>query len=136
MNPLIIYLDNPMRELVQKAFYLGIGLASYAAEKANVNLQEIKSQAQKLADEMVLRGEMTAEEARRYVDELVNQAQVNPEETKDSAAPREPRRIEIVFDDAEETSQETPKTENSPNAEDLRKQVEALQEELRRIRRN
>lgn len=125
-----------MRDLVQKAFYLGIGLASYAAEKANVNLQELKSQAQKLADEMVLRGEMTAEEARRYVDELVNQAQVNPGETTENSASREPRRIEIVFDDAEESAKETPKTENSSNAEDLRKQVEALQEELRRVRRN
>ena len=125
-----------MRELVQKAFYLGIGLASYAAEKANVNLQELKSQAQKLADEMVLRGEMTADEALRYVDELENQAQVNPGETTESSAPREPRRIEIVFDDTEESEQKSAKTENSPNAEDLRKQVEALQEELRRIRRN
>ena len=125
-----------MRDLVQKAFYLGIGLASYAAEKANVNLQELKSQAQKLADEMVLRGEMTAEEARRYVEELVNQAQVNPGETTESSAPREPRRIEIVFDDADESPQETTKAENPPNAGDLRKQVEALQEELRRIRHN
>ena len=125
-----------MRDLVQKAFYLGIGLASYAAEKANVNLQELKSQAQKVADEMVLRGEMTAEEARRYVEELVNQAQVSPGETTDSSGTREPRRIEIVFDDADESPQETTKAENSPNAEDLRKQVEALQEELRRIRHN
>lgn len=125
-----------MRDLVQKAFYLGIGLASYAAEKANVNLQELKSQAQKLADEMVLRGEMTADEARRYVEELVNQAQVNPAETTESSSPREPRRIEIVFDDAEESGQEVAKSENPTNAEDLRKQVEALQEELRRIRHN
>jgi polyhydroxyalkanoate synthesis regulator phasin len=136
ISPSTFILDELMRDLVQKAFYLGIGLASYAAEKANVNLQELKSQAQKLADEMVSRGEMTAEEARRYVDELVNQAQVNPGETTESSAPREPRRIEIVFDDAEESPQETAKAENSPNAEDLRKQVEALQEELRRIRRN
>lgn len=125
-----------MRDLVQKAFYLGIGLASYAAEKANVNLQELKSQAQKLADEMVLRGEMTADEARRYVEELVNQAQVNPAETTESSGSREPRRIEIVFDDAEESGQEVAKAENPTNAEDLRKQVEALQEELRRIRHN
>lgn len=125
-----------MRDLVQKAFYLGIGLASYAAEKANVNLQELKSQAQKVADEMVLRGEMTAEEARRYVEELVNQAQVSPGETTDSSGTREPRRIEIVFDDADESPQETTQAENPPNAEDLRKQVEALQEELRRIRHN
>ena len=125
-----------MRDLVQKAFYLGIGLASYAAEKANVNLQELKSQAQKLADEMVLRGEMTADEARRYVEELVNQAQVNPAETTESSGTREPRRIEIVFDDADEPPKETTKAENPTNAEDLRKQVEALQEELRRIRHN
>ena len=125
-----------MRDLVQKAFYLGIGLASYAAEKANVNLQELKSQAQKVADEMVFRGEMTADEARRYVEELVNQAQVNPAETTESSSPREPRRIEIVFDDAEESGQEVAKAENPTNAEDLRKQVEALQEELRRIRHN
>jgi polyhydroxyalkanoate synthesis regulator phasin len=125
-----------MRDLVQKAFYLGIGLASYAAEKANVNLQELKSQAQKVADEMVLRGEMTAEEARRYVEELVNQAQVSPGETTESSGTREPRRIEIVFDDADESPQETTQAENPPNAEDLRKQVEALQEELRRIRHN
>lgn len=129
-----------MRELVQKAFYLGIGLASYAAEKANVNLQEIKSQAQKLADEMVIRGEMTAEEARRYVDELVNQAQVNPEAPDESSTPREPRRIEIVFDEAEKTPPETqsgtPKTQNPSDVEDLRKQVESLQEEIRRMRRN
>jgi polyhydroxyalkanoate synthesis regulator phasin len=136
ISPSTFILDELMRDLVQKAFYLGIGLASYAAEKANVNLQELKSQAQKLADEMVLRGEMTAEEARRYVDELVSQAQVDSGETTESSAPREPRRIEIVFDDAEESPQETAKAENSPNAEDLRKQVEALQEELRRIRRN
>jgi polyhydroxyalkanoate synthesis regulator phasin len=84
----------------------------------------------------VLRGEMTAEEARRYVEELVNQAQVNPGETTESNVPREPRRIEIVFDEGDESSQQTTKTENLPNAEDLRKQVEALQEELRRIRRN
>jgi polyhydroxyalkanoate synthesis regulator phasin len=125
-----------MRELVQKAFYLGIGLASYAAEKANVNLHELKSQAQKLADEMVARGEISAEEARRYVDELVNQAQVNPEEPSQSSTPREPRRIEIVFDETEETAKETPKAQDSANVEDLRKQVASLQEEIRRIRRN
>ncbi|MEB3309927.1 MAG: phasin family protein [Snowella sp.] len=130
-----------MRDLVQKAFYLGLGLASYAAEKATSNLQELRVQAQKLADEMVERGEMTAEEARRYVDDLINQAQVMPETSPEEKSPRPPRRIEIVFDDAEDTAPDnTPAgstTVNNPNTvEDLRKQVEALQEELRRIRRN
>ncbi len=125
-----------MKELVQKAFYLGIGLAAYVAENANVNLRELKSQAQKLADEMVARGEMTAEEALRYVDELVNQAQVNPQEPSETSQNREPRRIEIVFDDAEEIPKETPKAQNSTNVDDLRKQVESLQEQIRRISRN
>jgi polyhydroxyalkanoate synthesis regulator phasin len=51
-------------DIVQKAFYLGVGLASYAGEKAGGKLAELRSQAQKLADEMVSRGEMTTEEAK------------------------------------------------------------------------
>jgi len=49
-------------DIVQKAFYLGVGLA-YAGEKQVENWRELRSQAQKLADEMVARGEMNAEEA-------------------------------------------------------------------------
>lgn len=56
-------------DLVQKAFYLGVGIASYAGEKAGMTLTELRSQAQKIADEMVARGEMTTEEAKRLVDE-------------------------------------------------------------------
>ncbi len=128
-----------MRDLVQKAFYLGLGIASYAAEKATSNLQELRIQAQKLADEMVERGEMTADEARRYVDDLINQAQVMPENKEDNS-PREPRRIEIVFDDGEEnpktnTSDSSTASNNPNNVEELRKQVETLQEELRKMRR-
>ncbi len=52
-------------DIVQKALYLGIGLASYAGE----NFHELQEQAQKLADDMVERGKMNAEEARRYVDQ-------------------------------------------------------------------
>jgi polyhydroxyalkanoate synthesis regulator phasin len=49
-------------DLVKKAVYFGVGIATYAAEKAEVNLQELRNQAQKLADEMISRGEMTTEE--------------------------------------------------------------------------
>jgi len=35
-------------DLVKKAVYLGVGIATYAAEKAEVNLQELRNQAQKL----------------------------------------------------------------------------------------
>ena len=117
--------------LVQKAFYLGVGIASYAAEKGGTTIQELKTQAQKVADEMVSRGEITAEEAKKYVDDMIQQAQqVNPIETEKNEQ-KEPRLIEIVSeDDAEKT--ETSKQENLDN---LKQQVESLQEELDRLKR-
>jgi polyhydroxyalkanoate synthesis regulator phasin len=116
-------------DIVQKALYLGVGLASYATEKAGVTLQELKTQAQKLADELVARGEMTAEEARKYVDELVQQAQESPPGSSSNDASSAPRRIEII--DEEEEPQPDRK-----NADHLRQQVEALEEELRKLKRS
>jgi polyhydroxyalkanoate synthesis regulator phasin len=43
-------------DLVQKAFYLGVGIASYAGEKAGGTLKDAKDQAQKIVDELVARG--------------------------------------------------------------------------------
>jgi polyhydroxyalkanoate synthesis regulator phasin len=117
----------PIGDIVQKAFYLGVGIANYAAEKAGDTLQELRIQAQKLADEMVTRGEMTTEEARKYVDDLVQQAQVKPTSDKSS---QEPRVIEILSEE-EDSSQKDPE-----NLEPLRKQVEFLQDELRRLKRD
>lgn len=117
-------------DLVQKAFYLGVGVASYAAEKAGSTLGELRSQAQKLADEMVARGELTADEAKRMVDDMVSRAQQQSPPASTDARPPEPRRIEILEDD------EPPKSEPSPEAVDsLRQQVIQLQEELRRLKR-
>ncbi|MBD3883828.1 phasin family protein [Phormidium tenue FACHB-886] len=129
-------------DLVQKAFYLGVGVASYAAEKAGTTLGELRSQAQKIADEMVARGEITAEEAKRLVDEMVSRAQ-------DPAAPHtpssEPRRIEILDDEpdsplsqsaASPSSQASGSQSANPQSVDnLREQVAKLQEELRRLKR-
>jgi polyhydroxyalkanoate synthesis regulator phasin len=113
-------------DLVQKAFYLGVGAASYAAEKAGTTLAELRVQAQKIADEMVARGEMTAEEAKRMVDDMVNRAQQTsaPEEGR----PSQPRRIEILVEDEPEATPPQP-------VDDLRQQVAKLQEELRQLRR-
>jgi polyhydroxyalkanoate synthesis regulator phasin len=117
-------------DLVQKAFYLGVGIASYAGEKASSTLTELRSQAQKLADEMVARGEMTTEEAKRMVDEIVNRAQQPPTSSSSDSRPSEPRRIEIL-------SEDEPEPEKKPDAvTDLRDQVSKLQEELRRLRNN
>jgi polyhydroxyalkanoate synthesis regulator phasin len=116
-----------LNDLVKKAVYLGVGIASYAAEKAESNLQDLKNQAAKLADEMIARGEMTAEEARKYVDEIVQQAQqqvVTDAKPKES---HEPRRIEIIED-------EEPKSAPS-RVDELRQQVRDLEEELRKLQK-
>lgn len=120
-------------DVVQKAFYLGVGLASYAGEKAGGKLAELRSQAQKLADEMVARGEMNAEEAKRFVEELMKQAQQPPNNPPGAGTTSsEPRRIEILSDD----EAEPPATSQPPqDVDNLRQQVIGLQEELRRLQR-
>ena len=117
-------------DLVQKAVYLGIGVASYAGEKATEKLGELRSHVQSLADEMVERGEMTSEEARRFVDEMVAKAQQQPVEAPEAARPTEPRRIEIVTDD------EPAKAAAPSDVDHMRQQVMDLQEELKRLRQD
>lgn len=124
--------------IAKKAFYMGVGFASYAQEKANDTLKELKVQAQKLADEMEQRGEMNAEEARRFVDELVAQAQQGTVPQSDRSADRQPRKIEIVDEDEAtntESSSSTQPDSNNSNNDNLRQQVQALQEELRRLKK-
>jgi polyhydroxyalkanoate synthesis regulator phasin len=122
-------------DIVKKAFYLGVGLASYAGEKAGGTLSEVRSQVQKLADEMVARGEMTTEEARRFVEDMMKQAQQAPtsDSTTETKPQSEPRRIEILEEDEEVTTKSNPPAENVDN---LRDQVRQMQEELRRLQRD
>ncbi|MDZ8224319.1 MULTISPECIES: hypothetical protein [unclassified Nostoc] len=122
-------------DIVQKAFYLGVGLASYAGEKAGGKLAEVRSQVQKLADEMVAKGEMNTEEARRFVEEMMKQAQ-QPQtsgETSEKTPPSEPRRIEILEEDEELTVKEGA---NDENVDQLRDEVLKLQDELKRLQRD
>ncbi|WP_448598036.1 phasin family protein [Thermoleptolyngbya sp.] len=131
-------------DLVQKAFYLGVGLASYAGEKAGSTLADLRVQAQKLADEMVARGEISTEEARRMVEEMMNRAQQPVEGEPEK--PAEPRRIEILTDDeplpqsasqpTAEPSADSSQVSSQPTVDDLRQQVAKLQEELRRLKRD
>lgn len=101
--------------LLQKAFYLGVGIASYAVEKANDKFQELKQQAEKIAltpdfpqqlqkmtDDMVNKGKMSAEEARNFVDEMVKQSKIQGIKNDDANTPSQPRTIEIVTDDENE----------------------------------
>lgn len=116
--------------MVQKAFYLGVGLASYAGEKAGGTLGELREQAQKLAAELVERGEMSTEDARRFVDDMMQKGQQAASESSTQTATKnkEPRRIEIIEDDEDEPSKEQPE-----NVDRLRQQVDALKDELRRL---
>ncbi|MGD1895549.1 MAG: phasin family protein [Phormidesmis sp.] len=118
--------------LVQKAFYLGVGIASYAGEKAGGALGDLRGQAQKLVDELVERGEITAEEAQTMMNEMVERAQATASasatEARATATESEgPRQIQIL-DDSESL------TEEERQAEALRKEVEALREELKKLK--
>ncbi len=119
-------------DLMQKAVYMGVGLASLASEKANEKLAELKVQSQKLADEMVARGEMSTEEARRFVDDLLQKAQ-QPQitvEPSDRPHATEPRPIEIITDD--EPSGTAPGA-GTGSVDEMRQKVMDLQAELRRL---
>lgn len=122
-------------DMVQKAFYLGVGIATYAGEKAGGKLTELRSQVQKLADEMVAKGEMSTEEARRFVEDMMKQAQQQPisQETVEKTATSQPRRIEILEEDEEITVKETIKEPKKDNVDQLRDQVRELQEQLKRL---
>ncbi len=90
---------------------------------------------QKLADEMISRGEMNVEEARKFVDEMVQQAQQEIVQPGSSPQKKEPRVIEIV--DEEETKTTPPTSNSTPQnqVDNLKQQVESLQEELRRLQK-
>jgi polyhydroxyalkanoate synthesis regulator phasin len=115
-------------EVVKKAFYFGVGMASYANEKAGTALGELRVQGQKLAEEMVKRGEMTTDEARKFVDDLV-QAQQQNIQGSTTEENREPRSIDIISEEEDSTSQSPPE-----NIDALRQQVRVLQDELKKLR--
>ncbi len=122
---------NPFGGIVQKAFYLGLGLATVAGEKAGETLGELRTQASKLADELVERGEMTTEEARKFVDDLVRNSQKPLSESQNSSNPSgkdTPRSISI--DDDDDDSIQT-----VSDVDSLKGKVQALQDELKRLQK-
>ena len=122
---------NPFGGIVQKAFYLGLGLATVAGEKAGETLGELRTQASKLADELVERGEMTTEEAKKFVDDLVRNSQKPISESQNSSNPSgkdTPRTISI--DDEDDNSSQPVNDVDSLNSK-----VQALQDELKRLQK-
>ncbi len=81
--------------ILEKAFYLGVGIAGYALEKANDQFQEFKRQVdliannedftqkiEQIADEMVKKGKISAEEATNFVKTMIMQVQPSINETQ------------------------------------------------------
>ena len=112
-------------QLVQKAFYLGVGLASYASEKAGDGFSDLRQQAQKLVNELVERGEITAEEAQKMVNDMVDRAQTSAAANPSPPADTAPRKIEILEDD---------ESDDRAATDALRKEIEDLQAELHRLK--
>ncbi len=123
---------NPFGGIVQKAFYLGLGLATVAGEKAGETIGELRTQASKLADDLVERGEMTSEEARKFVDDLVRNAQKPIGESYEEPTSKDaPRSIAIDDEDDENNKSHQP----VGDVDDLKKKVQALQDELKRLKK-
>jgi polyhydroxyalkanoate synthesis regulator phasin len=123
---------NPFGGIVQKAFYLGLGLATVAGEKAGETIGEIRTQAAKLADDLVERGEMTTEEARKFVDDLVRNAQKPIGESPNSPNPSgkdAPRTIAIDDEDDADSNQSV------SDVDSLKNKVQDLQDELKRLQK-
>ncbi len=78
-------MDN-LTDSLKKAFYLGVGLASYATEQ----IGDIQAKAQEAADDLIRRGETTSEEAARLMNTWM------PQQTADSANADRPQKIEIL----------------------------------------
>lgn len=114
-------------DLVQKAFYLGVGAASYAGEKAGGTLKELREQTRSVVNELVERGELTADEAQQLFNKMMQQAQESAT-TVAEPPPDEPRRIEIL-DDTETAAE-------SREAEALKRQVESMRQQLDDLKRN
>lgn len=113
-------------DLVQKAFYLGVGAASYAGEKASNTVKDLPVQAQKIVNELVERGELTAEEAQQLFNKMMQRAQEAAPPPTPTSEPQEPRRIEILDEDSSPSSQE---------ADTLRQQVDTLRQQLEALKR-
>lgn len=118
---------NPFGGIVQKAFYLGLGLATVAGEKAGETLGELRTQASKLADELVERGEMTTEEAKKFVDDLVRNSQKPISESSPNPTSKDAPRTIAIDDEENDTA--------NKDVDELKNKVQALQDELRRLQK-
>jgi polyhydroxyalkanoate synthesis regulator phasin len=78
-----------LTDTFKKAFYLGVGLASYAGEQVG----DIQGKAQELADDLIRRGEDTTNEASKFLNVWMAQT---PNSAASSQEGEKPQKIEIL----------------------------------------
>ncbi len=129
-----------LAEFAQKAFYFGMGLANMAADKAAAvanqaptQLAELRKQAQHLVNELVERGAMNADEARAFMDTVVNKKASSKEEGTATSGPR-PIRIDDIDDETAASGSESSTALDLTEAARLRQQISELQAELDRLK--
>lgn len=131
-------MEKNLANLAQKALYFGMGIASYAADKASAvarsapgHFTQLRQRAQQITDELVKRGEMSAEEAKGVMDELMQKAPQQVKEREESEIPPAsgPRRIQIDDMGEIDEQQESSAIQLTDSAR-LRQEIEALEAEL------
>ena len=113
-----------LSDIVQKAVYFGVGIANLATQRAGDLAGELRQQSQKLADEMVKRGEMNVDEARRFVEEILKNAQNPSAGSPQPSKSNVPSQIEIVIEGKEGEDGEV---------DELKKRIQEIQKQLRDI---
>ena len=128
MNP-----DN-LPQMLQTGFHLTLGATSFLIEtlqdpvKREENLDKLKSDFGKLADELLEKGEMTDREARNFVDTIFSQPDDRENAQSESVSPKQ----------SDATTDAPPESVVQPNVkleiEELTAQMAALRTELENLR--
>ena len=133
-------MERNLANLAQKALYFGMGLASFAADKASaaarsapVHFVQLRQRAQKITDELVKRGEMSAEDAKIYMDDLMQRApkQVKDIQEQEDPPTSGPRKIQI--DDMGDGDEQESTAIQLTDSARLRQEIDALEAELEKL---
>ncbi len=132
-------MEKNLANLAQKALYFGMGLASFAADKASaaarsapVHFVQLRQRAQKITDELVKRGEMSAEDAKIYMDDLMQRAPQQVKDMQEQDPPASgPRKIQI--DDMGEADEQESTAIQLTDSARLRQEIDALEAELEKL---
>ncbi len=131
---------NNLSNFARKAFYLGVGLAGAAADnavkfvgRAGGQLGDLQKQLQDVVDELVQRGAMSADEARAFMEQNLKQGSA-AQQSKTRPTGNGPVKINID-DISDETTGDPSAAIELSEAARLRQEIEALQQELNRIKK-